>query len=276
VAIDDKHIEIILAQMMRKVQVEDPGDSEFLPGAVVDKFRFREANQLLSEQRKKPATASPLLLGITKASLQSDSFISAASFQETTKVLTEAALAGKQDDLVGLKENVILGHLVPTGTGFRNFQKTRVLKNVDLQAAAEEIGRLSKQGFLDEGGPVIRLDGIDEAPTTTLPGGDPFDDLPRSPLGGDPMDIGPNDGDDSDDDQPVGSGGDATGPTADPVPEASIVEAPVAEASAAEVPAAEVPVGDSSAEAADSPASDDPASTDPASDSPTDAGQGVD
>ncbi|MAD32789.1 MAG: DNA-directed RNA polymerase subunit beta' [Planctomycetes bacterium] len=164
VGIDDKHIEIILAQMMRKVQVEDPGDSEFLPGAVVDKFRFRESNDLLRQQRKKPATASPLLLGITKASLQSDSFISAASFQETTKVLTEAALAGKQDGLVGLKENVILGHLVPTGTGFRNYQKTRVMKNVDLQAAAEEIGRLSKQGFLDEGGPVIRLEGIDDEP----------------------------------------------------------------------------------------------------------------
>jgi DNA-directed RNA polymerase subunit beta' len=169
VAIDDKHIEIILAQMMRKIQVEDPGDSEFLPGAVVDKFRFREANQNLRQQRKKPATASPLLLGITKASLQSDSFISAASFQETTKVLTEAALAGKQDDLVGLKENVILGHLVPTGTGFRDYQKTRVLKNVDLHAAAEEIGRLSKQGFLDEGGPVIRLDGIDEDPVEANP-----------------------------------------------------------------------------------------------------------
>jgi DNA-directed RNA polymerase subunit beta' len=163
VSIDDKHIEIILAQMMRKVQIEDPGDSDFLPGAVIDKFRFREANQLARSQRKKPATASPLLLGITKASLQSDSFISAASFQETTKVLTEAALAGKRDELVGLKENVILGHLVPTGTGFRNYQKTRVRKNVDLQAAAEEIGRLSRQGFLDQGGPVIRLEGIDPA-----------------------------------------------------------------------------------------------------------------
>ena len=164
VSIDDKHIEIILGQMMRKVQVEDPGDSDFLPGAVVDKFRFREANNRLRKERKKPATASPLLLGITKASLQSDSFISAASFQETTKVLTEAALAGKKDELVGLKENVILGHLVPTGTGFREYQKTRVGKNVDLQAAAEEIGRLSKQGFLDTGGPVIRLEGIDDAP----------------------------------------------------------------------------------------------------------------
>jgi DNA-directed RNA polymerase subunit beta' len=164
VSIDDKHIEIIVAQMMRKVQVEDPGDSEFLPGAVVDKFRFREANNRLRNEKKKPATSSPLLLGITKASLQSDSFISAASFQETTKVLTEAALAGKRDELVGLKENVILGHLVPTGTGFRDYQKTRVQKNIDLQAAAEELGRMSRQGFLDAGGPVIRLEGIDDLP----------------------------------------------------------------------------------------------------------------
>jgi DNA-directed RNA polymerase subunit beta' len=164
VSIDDKHIEVILGQMMRKVQVDDPGDSDFLPGAVVDKFRFRDVNAQMRSQRKKPATSSPLLLGITKASLQSDSFISAASFQETTKVLTEAALAGKRDELVGLKENVILGHLVPTGTGFRNYQKTRVRKNVDLQAAAEEIGRLSRQGFVDQGGPVIRLEGIDPPP----------------------------------------------------------------------------------------------------------------
>ncbi len=149
VTIDDKHVEIISAQMMRKVQVNDPGDSEFLPGAVVDKFRFRMENERLRKERKKPATNSPLLLGITKASLQSESFISAASFQETTKVLTEAALAGKRDNLVGLKENVILGHLVPTGTGFRQYQKTRVQKNVDLQAAAEEIDRMGKAGFAE-------------------------------------------------------------------------------------------------------------------------------
>jgi DNA-directed RNA polymerase subunit beta' len=118
VTIDDKHIEIILAQMMRKVRVENPGESSFLPGAVADKFRFRSENKELIEQNKRPATAKPLLLGITKAALQSDSFISAASFQETTKVLTEAALAGRRDYLVGLKENVILGHMVPVGTGF--------------------------------------------------------------------------------------------------------------------------------------------------------------
>ncbi|MEC8493316.1 MAG: hypothetical protein VXZ39_00255 [Planctomycetota bacterium] len=132
VTIDDKHIETILGQMMRKVQVNEPGDSEFLPGAVVDKYRFRRENERLRKDRRKPATGQTLLLGITKASLSSDSFISAASFQETTKVLTEAAIAGKRDSLVGLKENVILGHMVPTGTGFRDHYRTRVKKNIDF------------------------------------------------------------------------------------------------------------------------------------------------
>jgi DNA-directed RNA polymerase subunit beta' len=132
VTIDDKHIETILSQMMRKVQVTDSGDSGFLPGAVVDKYRFRRENEKMRRERRKPATGLTLLLGITKASLSSDSFISAASFQETTKVLTEAALAGKRDLLVGLKENVILGHMVPTGTGFRDHYRTRVKKNIDF------------------------------------------------------------------------------------------------------------------------------------------------
>ncbi len=132
VTIDDKHIEIIVGSMMRKVSVKDPGDSEFLPGAVVDRFRFRRENERLRKERKKPATGETLLLGITKASLSSESFISAASFQETTKVLTEAAIAGRRDNLVGLKENVILGHLVPTGTGFRDHSRTRVKKNIDF------------------------------------------------------------------------------------------------------------------------------------------------
>ena len=132
VTIDDKHIETILSQMMRKVQVTDSGDSGFLPGAIVDRHRFRRENERLRKERRKPATGTTLLLGITKASLSSDSFISAASFQETTKVLTEAALAGKRDYLVGLKENVILGHMVPTGTGFRDHYRTRVKKNIDF------------------------------------------------------------------------------------------------------------------------------------------------
>ncbi len=132
VTIDDKHIEIILAQMTRKIQVRDPGNSDFLPGAVVDKFRFKRENERLKKERKKPASGETLLLGVTKASLSSESFISAASFQETTKVLTEAAIAGRRDYLVGLKENVILGHMVPTGTGFRDHYRTRVKKNIDF------------------------------------------------------------------------------------------------------------------------------------------------
>jgi len=144
VTIDDKHIETILSQMMRKVQVNDPGDAEFLPGAIVDKFTFRRENERLRKERRKPATGVTLLLGITKASLSSDSFISAASFQETTKVLTEAAIAGRRDYLVGLKENVILGHMVPTGTGFRDHYRTRVKKNIDfgeLGASGPSAGR---------------------------------------------------------------------------------------------------------------------------------------
>jgi hypothetical protein len=121
------------------VQVNEPGDSEFLPGAVVDKIRFRRENERLRKERKKPATGSTLLLGITKASLSSESFISAASFQETTKVLTEAAIAGRRDYLVGLKENVILGHMVPTGTGFRDHYRTRVKKNIDFGEIGKSI-----------------------------------------------------------------------------------------------------------------------------------------
>ncbi len=130
VTIDDKHIENILAQMMRRVRVEDSGDTDFLQRDIVDKFTFRKANEQTLADGGKPATAKPLLLGITKASLYSDSFISAASFQETTKVLTEAALTGKVDDLVGLKENVILGHMVPAGTGFRAYHVKVVEKTM--------------------------------------------------------------------------------------------------------------------------------------------------
>jgi DNA-directed RNA polymerase subunit beta' len=173
VDIDDKHIEIIVAQMLRKVKVETTGDTGLLPGAVMDRFAFDEVNRRLTEEcvkivdagdssfeaakvvrkdaydeeratlsvkgsKKKPptgetptpATRSVQLLGITKAAVQSDSFISAASFQETTKVLTEAALASKVDYLVGLKENVILGHLIPAGTGFKTHQEAEVKINL--------------------------------------------------------------------------------------------------------------------------------------------------
>ena len=166
VDIDDKHIEITISQMLRKVKVETMGDTGLLPGSVIDRFAFREVNNRLKDcvkikdpgdskfelgkivakdafeevratleaedktpptfENPVPATCSTQLLGITKAAVQSDSFISAASFQETTKVLTEAALSGKVDYLVGLKENVILGHLIPAGTGFQSHQEAEV------------------------------------------------------------------------------------------------------------------------------------------------------
>jgi len=130
VNIDDKHVEIIITQMTRRVEIDDPGDTAFLPDDVVDKFQFREENQRVTKKKGKPAKARPVLLGITKAALHSESFISAASFQETTKVLTEAAIAGKVDQLLGLKENVILGHMVPAGTGFKAHHNS-VLKKVE-------------------------------------------------------------------------------------------------------------------------------------------------
>ncbi|MFP4145743.1 MAG: DNA-directed RNA polymerase subunit beta', partial [Phycisphaeraceae bacterium] len=168
VGINDKHIEIVLGQMLRKVRVDNPGDTELLPNEVIDKFRFRQANEAVAglgkikepgdsglpvgtkvsknelkeinarleaegkepakASRCRPATGKTLLLGITKASLQSESFLSGASFQETTKVLTEASLAGKVDTLQGLKENVLLGHLIPVGTGFKKYSGVKVKK----------------------------------------------------------------------------------------------------------------------------------------------------
>jgi len=125
VSINDKHIEVIVRQMLRQVSVTDAGDSNFLLGEHVERWRFEEENQRIIVQGGKPATAEPLLLGITKASLSTESFISAASFQETTKVLSDAAVAGKVDYLKGLKENVIMGRLIPAGTGvpaYRNLE----------------------------------------------------------------------------------------------------------------------------------------------------------
>jgi DNA-directed RNA polymerase subunit beta' len=126
VNINDKHLEVISRQMMRWIKVEDIGDTEFLPEEVVDKFRFREENQRVIESGGAAATGKPLLLGITKASLSTDSFISAASFQETTRVLTEAAINGKVDYLRGLKENVIMGRLIPAGTGMEYYRRVKI------------------------------------------------------------------------------------------------------------------------------------------------------
>ena len=117
VKINDKHIEVIVRQMMQKVEITDPGDTTFLSGEQVSKKEFLNANASVEKDGLKPAKCHKILLGITKASLQTDSFVSAASFQETTRVLTEASVSGKKDSLMGLKENVIVGRLVPCGTG---------------------------------------------------------------------------------------------------------------------------------------------------------------
>src|SRR5437867_5841448 len=131
VNINDKHIEVIVRQMMRWIKVEDVGDTEFLLDEQVDKFRFREENEQAIKRGGKPATGRPLLLGITKASLSTDSFISAASFQETTRVLTEASIRGAVDHLRGLKENVIMGRLIPAGTGLEYYRNFKLLTEVE-------------------------------------------------------------------------------------------------------------------------------------------------
>jgi len=131
VHINDKHIELIIRQMLKKVRIEEPGDTEFLSGQQVDKILFQKENQRVIKKDGKPASASPLLLGITKVSLTTESFISAASFQETSRVLTEAASSGKRDELRGLKENVIVGHLIPAGTGFRDHRDIQMVKYAD-------------------------------------------------------------------------------------------------------------------------------------------------
>jgi len=141
VHINDKHIEMIIRQMLKKVRVEDPGDTEFLATQQVDKWKFQKENARVIKKGQKPAQATPLLLGITKASLTTESFVSAASFQETTRVLTEAATSGKRDELFGLKENVIVGHLIPAGTGFRdhlNIEVVKVTKEEKEKATVKE------------------------------------------------------------------------------------------------------------------------------------------
>ena len=129
VDINDKHIELIVRQMLKKIVIDSAGDSDFLPGSQVDTLEFTEVNEKLEEEGKRKATGTPIILGITKASLATNSFLSAASFQETTKVLTDAAINGKVDPLIGLKENVIIGKLIPAGTGMKRYQ------NVELDTA---------------------------------------------------------------------------------------------------------------------------------------------
>ena len=142
VEISDKHIEVLVRQMLKKIRIEDNGDTEFLPGTLVDVLDFEEVNEQLEKEGKTPAEGKQVMLGITKASLATDSFLSAASFQETTKVLTEAAIKGKVDHLVGLKENVIIGKLIPAGTGLKRYSAIKLdtgMPEEEEEAVTEEI-----------------------------------------------------------------------------------------------------------------------------------------
>ena len=126
VEINDKHIEVIVRQMLKKIRVENNGDTELLPGTLADVLEFEELNEQMIADGKEPAEGKQVMLGITKASLATNSFLSAASFQETTKVLTEAAIKGKADNLIGLKENVIIGKLIPAGTGMKRYSNIKL------------------------------------------------------------------------------------------------------------------------------------------------------
>ena len=139
VDINDKHIEIIVRQMLKKVRIDEAGDSQYLPGALVDILELEKTNNELIAEGKEPATAEQTLLGITKASLATNSFLSAASFQETTKVLTDAAIKGKIDPLIGLKENVLLGKLIPAGTGLKKYRNLHLNTNAAPQVEEEEL-----------------------------------------------------------------------------------------------------------------------------------------
>jgi DNA-directed RNA polymerase subunit beta' len=144
VEIGDKHVEVMVRQMLRKVRVMDAGDTDVLPGTLLDIHQFTDANEKVLLKGKQPATARSVLLGITKASLETDSFLSAASFQETTRVLTDAAIKGKRDELLGLKENVIIGKLVPAGTGMNRYRKVDLVKT-----SPEEVGATNHEIYVE-------------------------------------------------------------------------------------------------------------------------------
>ena len=146
VKINDKHIGVIVKQMLQKVRVKDSGDTDLLEGEHVDRAEFRSVNEKATKEGSQPARSEPLLLGITKASLTTESFISAASFQETTRVLTDAAVRGATDTLKGLKENIIIGHLIPAGTGAHRYQSVEFM--VEQSYYDEEIIPLTEAGEL--------------------------------------------------------------------------------------------------------------------------------
>ena len=150
VEINDKHVEVIVRQMLKKIRIENNGDSDFLPGTMVDFLEYEEENEKLAAEGKEPAEGKQVLLGITKASLATNSFLSAASFQETTKVLTEAAIKGKIDPLIGLKENVIIGKLIPAGTGMKRYRSIHLDSDIDENAELDVDDLMGEDIFTEE------------------------------------------------------------------------------------------------------------------------------
>ena len=149
VDIADKHIEVIVRQMLKKVRIENNGDAEYLPGTLIDVLDYEDLNEQLIAEGKEPAEGKQVMLGITKAALATNSFLSAASFQETTKVLTEAAIKGKIDPLIGLKENVIIGKLIPAGTGMKRYRTTKLDTDIVLDINPEEVSALEETQYDD-------------------------------------------------------------------------------------------------------------------------------
>ena len=163
VEINDKHIEVIVRQMLKKIRVETNGDSDFLPGSQVDVLDFNEVNEKLIEEGKQPAEGKQVMLGITKASLATNSFLSAASFQETTKVLTEAAINGKEDPLIGLKENVIIGKLIPAGTGMKRYRTVKLDTDMnEIMVSEDDEINVSEETALTEEAGMFGVNGIEE------------------------------------------------------------------------------------------------------------------
>ena len=156
VDINDKHIELIVRQMLKKVRVDQKGDTDYLPGQFVDRFEFAKANNAVIEQGGEAAQFEDIILGITKASLNTDSFLSAASFQETTKVLTDAALEGKIDRLNGLKENVIIGKLIPAATGLKRYRRIEIEPAEPLPRVIDDVGLLDQDEIAAGARPVGR------------------------------------------------------------------------------------------------------------------------
>ena len=178
VEINDKHIEVIVHQMLKKIRIEDNGDSEFLPGTLVDFLEYEEVNEKLEAEGLRPAIVKQGMLGITKASLATDSFLSAASFQETTKVLTEAAIKGKVDHLIGLKENVIIGKLIPAGTGMKCYSDVELDTGMPEEPEEIEFDEMDDedQDVLDVAEDSEELETADEADLAVDEDEDTFED----------------------------------------------------------------------------------------------------